>query len=245
MRWTSTELRVKVGGLLVLERYSEIRKLLFEPGRLSTEQYEYCVRQLARELPLSGSAESLRRWALVEAARIEIASGRFDYAAFLISEANAIGEETHQVENLLLDARSKRAQRQLERRVPLMPQGSLITNARDAENCAKDWMVYWGYADAMLTREGFDGGIDVVSSRAIAQVKLHGKPIGAAPIQALAGIKAVENKDALFFSLTGYTPAAMSFADKAAIGAFSFDLQGKPTPQNYKARLVVHQSEFD
>lgn len=57
-----------------------------------------------------------------------------------------------------------------------------ITSARmtwqQAELVALDWMVKNGYRDAALTRSGADGGIDITSRNAIAQVKHHIKPVG-------------------------------------------------------------------
>lgn len=49
------------------------------------------------------------------------------------------------------------------------PPERLIREARDAELIAAEWMRYLGFADAVATPVGADGGIDVVSARAVAQ----------------------------------------------------------------------------
>jgi hypothetical protein len=49
---------------------------------------------------------------------------------------------------------------------------------QDAELVVCDWMKMHGYLDARLTTSGADGGVDVVSRRAVAQVKHHLKPVG-------------------------------------------------------------------
>lgn len=52
-----------------------------------------------------------------------------------------------------------------------------------AEELACKWMRRHGYADAKLTSGGADGGIDVMSRRAVAQVKHHAKPVGISEMQ--------------------------------------------------------------
>jgi len=116
------------------------------------------------------------------------------------------------------------------------PQARLIRSPRDAELVALDWMLYWGFDDARATPVGPDAGIDVASSRAVAQVKAHMVPIGRPELQNLVGVAAVEGKLALFFALTGYTAQAIEWGTKAKMALFTFDLQGVPNPANDIAR---------
>ena len=83
---------------------------------------------------------------------------------------------------------------------------------QEAEVVACDWMRRNGYRDAALTQPGIDGGIDVTSKKAIAQVKHHAKPVGLAEMQRLSGIAQSTGRKALFFSTAGYTPRAKEWA---------------------------------
>ena len=116
------------------------------------------------------------------------------------------------------------------------PAARLIRSPRDAELVALDWMLYWGFDDASATPVGPDEGIDVASSRAVAQVKAFMVPIGRPELQNLAGVAAVEKKIPLFFALNGYTPQAIEWGNKANMALFTFDLQGNPEPVNDEAR---------
>jgi hypothetical protein len=96
-----------------------------------------------------------------------------------------------------------------------------------------------GFLDASLTGFGADGGIDVRSSWGVAQVKAEMKPVGRPAVQQLAGVASVEGCDALFFSLAGFTPDAIEWADRAGVALFRFDLQGDPTAVNPAAVSLV------
>lgn len=56
---------------------------------------------------------------------------------------------------------------------------------QEAESTACQWMRKNGYPDARLTQPGADGGIDVASSKAVAQVKHHSKPVDRPDVQQL------------------------------------------------------------
>ena len=119
------------------------------------------------------------------------------------------------------------------------PEQRLIRSPRDAELTAEAWMRYFGFDDARVTPVGADEGIDVDSSRAVAQVKAHMVPIGRPDVQNLAGVAAAEKKMGIFFALNGYTPQAIAWADRADIALFSFDLQGEPEAINVHARRLM------
>ena len=119
------------------------------------------------------------------------------------------------------------------------PEPRLIRNPRDAELTAEAWMRYFGFDDAGVTRVGADEGIDVDSSRAVAQVKAHMVPVGRPDVQNLAGVAAAEKKMGIFFALNGYTPQAIAWADRADIALFAFDLQGEPEAMNVHARRLM------
>ena len=116
---------------------------------------------------------------------------------------------------------------------------SLIRSPEDAERAALKWMLDNGYPDSLLTSAGADGGVDVRSGSAVAQVKAEMKPIGRPTVQQLAGIGAVEKSKCLFFSLSGFTDEAVEWANNADVALFQFDLQGDPEPLNESASDVV------
>jgi hypothetical protein len=100
-------------------------------------------------------------------------------------------------------------------------------------------MRYWGFDDAARTPTGPDGGIDVMSSRAIGQVKAHYKPIGRPDLQRLCGEAVAQQKLALFFSLDAYTAEALDWGTKVGMALFRFDMQGEPEPVNEAGRQIV------
>lgn len=122
------------------------------------------------------------------------------------------------------------------------PPPRLIRDARDAEEAARDWMRHWGFRDAELTGRGSDGGIDVDSGAAVAQVKAEMKPIGRPTVQQLNGIAAAEKKQPIFFSLSRFTPDAEEWANKVGVAWFRFDLQGQPEAKNQAALRLIKAS---
>lgn len=114
----------------------------------------------------------------------------------------------------------------------------LIRGPRDAEKVACAWMQDNGFPDAHLTSRGPDGGVDVRSSHAIAQVKADMAPIGAEAIQRLVGIANVDGCKPLFFSLAGYTRSARDFAERAQVPLFGFDYQSEVEALNQYAKQM-------
>jgi outer membrane protein assembly factor BamB len=104
-------------------------------------------------------------------------------------------------------------------------------------------MLEHGFHDAHLTMEGPDGGVDVQSTSAVAQVKAQVKPVGRPQLQQLYGIARAEDKRALFFGLGGYTPAAFTWADETGMCLFGFDLTGDCVAENQAASLLA--SSYD
>jgi len=119
------------------------------------------------------------------------------------------------------------------------PKPVLIRTWRDAELVAADWMKYWGYTNVAATAVGADGGIDVVSNEAVAQVKAETSPTGRPKVQQHHGVAVSKGKTAIFFALGGFTPAARTYADENAILLFKFDLQGEPEPVNTAAHALM------
>lgn len=116
------------------------------------------------------------------------------------------------------------------------PEPALIRTPHDAEQTAAAWMRWMGFPDAAVTPIGTDGGIDVHSSMAVAQVKTETVPVGRPALQRLLGVAHAEGKDGLFFSLSGYTAQALEWAERVELPLFTFDYQGVVVPANDHAR---------
>lgn len=132
------------------------------------------------------------------------------------------------------------AKNELER-IKRRPSKTPINTWQDAEELAKRWMQYFGFYDSKLTASGSDGGWDVDSSKAVAQVKFEGTNTGRPEIQKIAGIAHDQEKQALFFSLSGYTKAAIEWANSSRIrvALFSYDNSGNLTCVNTSASNLV------
>jgi hypothetical protein len=119
------------------------------------------------------------------------------------------------------------------------PAPTLIRTYRDAETSAAAWMRWMGWGDAAVTQTGPDGGVDVIATRAVGQVKAHVNPIGRPEVQQLHGCAVAMKRDSAFFCLGGYTPQAVGWADSVEMPLFRFDLSGEPEPVNGTARRIM------
>ena len=125
-----------------------------------------------------------------------------------------------------------------------LPPGSgvsphLIRSPDDAEQVAAAWMRHLGFADARCTGAGTDGGVDVRSREAVAQVKAQLSPVGRPELQALYGVAHSEGRRPLFFSLMSYTAAALAWADEVGMALFRFDHGGGVEAVNVAAETLV------
>ncbi|MFF7975795.1 restriction endonuclease [Streptomyces sp. NPDC007905] len=123
------------------------------------------------------------------------------------------------------------------------PAERLIRDARDAELAAVDWMRYLGFTDAAATPVGADGGIDVLAERAVAQVKKEGSRTTRPTVQQLHGVATAKQRAALFFSMAGYTPPAITWATQQDVALFQYDLQGTPQPINPPALRLLDAAD--
>lgn len=93
-----------------------------------------------------------------------------------------------------------------------------------AEALALAHMKQIGFPDAKSTGSGADGGLDVVSLTAAAQVKAWNSPVGAPELQKLKGA-AHSYERILFYALSGYTAQAEEYAASVGIALFTFSPQ--------------------
>lgn len=92
-----------------------------------------------------------------------------------------------------------------------------------AEAFAADHMRRLGFKDAKTTTAGADGGIDVESAAAVAQVKHWKQAVTRPDVQRLNGA-APANTARLFYAASGFTRDARLFADEQKIALFVYDL---------------------
>jgi hypothetical protein len=114
-----------------------------------------------------------------------------------------------------------------------------IRSPDDAEQVAAEWMRHLGFADARCTPAGTDGGVDVRSEGAVAQVKAQLTPVGRPELQALYGVARSEGRRPLFFSLMSYTAAALTWADEVGMALFRFDHAGLAEAVNAPAETLL------
>ncbi|QAY62793.1 hypothetical protein ET495_05440 [Xylanimonas allomyrinae] len=120
------------------------------------------------------------------------------------------------------------------------PEPRRIDSWQTAEVNARDWMRWWGFADADVTGSGTDSGIDIRSAAAIAQVKREAIDVGRPVLQALVGARMAEDHlELLFFAASGYTAQAVEYADAMAIALFTYEPDGTMAPVNGAAFALV------
>ncbi len=93
--------------------------------------------------------------------------------------------------------------------VPKPPAPLLHVDPTSFEQYCAEWSIYLGYQDAKVTRAVKDGGFDIAASRMMAQCKFQELPVGVRPIRELHGVATLKGKQAIFFSLNGYSRDAV------------------------------------
>lgn len=104
-------------------------------------------------------------------------------------------------------------------------------------------MRYWGFVDASVTGGSADGGIDIISIGALAQVKFEAHQVGRPTLQRLVGASRRSDRLLLFFSGAGYAAPAIEYAEEMEIALFKFDLLGRMAPANGIAQFVLRKFE--
>ena len=115
----------------------------------------------------------------------------------------------------------------------------MVTNWSDAERTAAAWMHAWGYEDARTGRGGADGGVDVTSRSALAQVKHTSAPTGRPALQRFVGARAHRTVQLLFFSSAGYSRPALAYAQRMDIALFQLSGTRQVHPVNEQAAGVL------
>ena len=106
---------------------------------------------------------------------------------------------------------------------PKFPEG---ISHEAAEHLCADWMRFLGEADVRVTRVASDGGVDITSSRCVAQVKNYQGSVGVQEVRQLVGAASVDGRYPIFFTSGHYTRPAVEFAEQAAVRLFVYDAKG-------------------
>lgn len=115
--------------------------------------------------------------------------------------------------------------------------GPAVSSWQQAEALAAWHMQKLGFDDAKMTPPGADGGLDVRATDAVAQVKHYATPVGAPVVQQLRGAAHGQGA-ALFYSRSGYTKAAVEYANDAAVALFTYNESGAVQPFNHAAQIL-------
>ena len=112
-----------------------------------------------------------------------------------------------------------------------------------AEILCAQWMSYIGFEGVQVTQFSGDGGVDIESQTAIAQVKHYGGSVGVSEIRELVGVSHVDGRTPIFFTSGSYTRDAMKFGDEAGVIMFIYDAEaGFLHPENVAAREMISRS---
>ncbi|WOI85987.1 restriction endonuclease [Rhodococcus qingshengii] len=114
-----------------------------------------------------------------------------------------------------------------------------ITTPHQAELNAAEVMKSWGYTDSVATTGGADGGIDVTSRDALAQVKWRGGAAGRPDLQRLYGARGSGTQQLIFFAASDYTAQAIEYAGQVDVALYIYDPVGSVEPVNETARRIM------
>jgi len=105
---------------------------------------------------------------------------------------------------------------------PPNPEPDGVTDEQAEHLCAK-WLSHLGEEKVQVTRVTGDGGIDILSSRCVAQVKNYIGSVGVVAVRELVGVASVDGRLPVFFTSGNYTKAALDFAEQANVYLFKYD----------------------
>lgn len=111
----------------------------------------------------------------------------------------------------------------------------------EAASLVLEWMRAHGFPDADLMPDAGAGLFDVDASGAIAEITLEAPP-SRPNIQRLDGVSREVGRQALFFSVRGFTGSAEEWADNVGIALFEFGKDGTEIiPVNGRAETLAKE----
>ncbi|WP_251151393.1 restriction endonuclease [Cellulosimicrobium sp. Marseille-Q4280] len=115
--------------------------------------------------------------------------------------------------------------------------GEPIATPRQAEEFAAWHLRTLGFADAQVTQASNDGGIDVRSTRILAEVKQLTAVVGRPLLQRLVGARGAQHHLALaFYAANGYSRGAREYAEEMGVALFTYSTLGDVVAVNAPAR---------
>lgn len=127
---------------------------------------------------------------------------------------------------------------ELLERMQIAPAPNHDLDPRSAELHIEEWMAHWGFHDAKATPVGPDGGFDVKSRRAAAQVKFRGQPTPLDQINSFHGACDRRYEYEIFVSKGGFTKPAREAANEYGMALFQLSDDGTPLPINTAAHQI-------
>jgi len=123
------------------------------------------------------------------------------------------------------------------------PQDSAyLMTPREAEFLAARIMTRLGARQVRVTAAVADGGLDVEADGYVAEVKHHTAPVPESYVQRIVGVAQARGAIAMVFTLTGYRPNAVSFADRTGAMLFVYDPATETaTPWSQAARIAMQR----
>lgn len=120
------------------------------------------------------------------------------------------------------------------------PGRRLHLNAVSAEHYVAEWMRHLGAIDAVVTPFRRDGGVDVRSSRYVAQVKHRSDLVPVSAVRELIGVAGLEGRQALFFTTGAYSRDALALASRGGVALFIVrHHEGRLVPANALASSLM------
>ncbi len=213
--------------------YRVIRNPEMRPGRLPIQAATFYGSICYLEGNETGA---LHYWKF--AADNDEATAMYELGRFYQKNGNR-GEAFHWIQ-LAAGLNHSKAQLLLDK-MKSAPRPDYNLNPRAAELHIEEWMVHWGFHDAEATPIGPDGGFDVKSSRAAAQVKFRGQPTPLDQINSFHGACDRRYEFEIFVSKAGFTKPALEAANKYGMALFQLDDDGTPKPINSPARRIYRE----
>lgn len=102
-----------------------------------------------------------------------------------------------------------------------------ISDWRDAEHAAAQWLRKAGCRDVDLTGGSADGGIDVVTAAWAVQVKHTSKRVGRPVAQQVVGASLTLGRHPAVVSTSGFTSPAIDYAEEHQVALLELDLDGR------------------
>ncbi len=113
------------------------------------------------------------------------------------------------------------------RDTPSVAQSISIRTWRVAETFAVSVLRGWGHSDASVTKSGADGGVDVRGCRCAGSGQAPGRGHGTSRYPASVRRPRCGDRDLYFFSLSGYSPQAVEYAQQHGVRLFSYSPTGQ------------------